>query len=181
MKKSLLFTVSLFSMFSVLVAAPQAAYACSCMAPGTPQAELNKSAAVFSGTVVSVNPPADGSRYVMFDVDQAWKGVTTSNVAISTPQDSAMCGIDFVEDKQYIVYAHQGDGGNLSVNLCSRTHEIGANDDADIVALGTPSPVTPIETPAEPRKSNTGIVIAVLIVAVAAVGIAARRKKQQSV
>jgi hypothetical protein len=183
MKKTVLFSLAILSIFSVLLAAPQAAYACSCMAAGSPKESLEQSAAVFIGTVESVGEPQDGSRFVLFDVRNAWKGVATSNIAVTTPQDSAMCGFNFEQGKSYVVYASQDESGVLSVNLCSRTHELAENDE-DIAALGAAMPTTAVEVPNAKRplseKTKTAALAIIALVAVLSVGAMIRRKQRMN-
>src|SRR5687767_13189393 len=56
-----------------MVARPDCAFACSCMAPGTPVEERDRSDAVFSGKVVDIKPNANGFM-VTFEVATVWKG-----------------------------------------------------------------------------------------------------------
>ncbi|MEZ4700611.1 MAG: hypothetical protein R2834_09810 [Rhodothermales bacterium] len=120
--------------FLLLAFAPAAAYACSCVMPGTPAAERNQAAAVFSGRVRSI-VEIDDRLIVRIDVDKSWKGISDGEVVVTTATNSAACGYGFEKGKSYLIYAHAFDGAGLSVNLCSRTQRL-EEADADIVALG---------------------------------------------
>lgn len=177
MKKSLIAAVSFMAFILVLVnpSAPSA-HACSCMMPEPPQESLAKSEAVFSGKVTSVKSDTDMQQVIAIDVTNIWKGVSSSKIAITTPRDSAACGVNFETGKEYLVYAYSDEDGSLATNLCSRTHEITANDE-DVKALGKGNPVeTPTSTPVTPSASEeamqlksmltTAAIISLLIVAV---------------
>ena len=117
---------------------PTCVYACSCMVPGPPDQALAESGAVFSGTVTAVARPANmgGSMpvRVTFSVARVWKGPEQVTMIINTPDSSASCGFDFVENGEYLVYARNVEG-TLEASLCSRTTQL-ANAGEDIAALG---------------------------------------------
>ena len=116
----------LFLVSIVLVnSSDHTAYACSCMQPLSPDAELPNYDAVFSGRVienqdVSATQQTD-SIFFIFDVDKIWKGDKKDTVTVKTAESSAACGFPFEENQEYIVYANQYDGDYLEVSLCSRT------------------------------------------------------------
>lgn len=143
-----------FVAVSGLAFAPYSAHACSCMAPGSPQESLESSAAVFQGTVASVASDGDMGYRVTFSADKAWKGVTASPLDVRTARDSAACGFNFEEGKKYIVYAYADEEGALATGLCSRTHELAAND-PDVAALGEGSAVTATTTPSSPQEGRS--------------------------
>ena len=133
MKKILLgiFIVSMFVIsFSSLISA------CSCVIPGSPQEELEKSDFVFQGKVISVIK--EGEMYkekykVTFNVSQGWKGDVPQEFEIYTSDSSASCGYYFAEGEEYVVYARNVEE-KLQVDLCSRTNNIkGAKDDLEIL------------------------------------------------
>src|SRR5690606_29734924 len=116
---AVLITLSSF----VVLPAPKA-YGCSCIPPGAPQEEMDRSAAVFAGTVADVQQaPAveSGPGYqITFMVSEVWKGPVEPQIVVATAQDSAACGYQFEAGREYIVYAYDSDGG-LVTGLCSRT------------------------------------------------------------
>ena len=129
---------------------PAPSYGCSCIVPGTPSEELEKSAAVFTGKVLSIeknqrlkipvvssDAPTDIARQlkVHFQVDRVWKGQADETMSLGTAQYGASCGFTFVEGEEYLVYSRDG----ATVNLCSRTKLI-ADGQEDLDALGAGSP-----------------------------------------
>ena len=109
------------------------AFGCSCVEPKPPAEALEESKTVFSGKVVSIDSNEFG-KLVTFDVDRAWKGVSKDRVTAATPANSAACGYDFEEGREYLIYSHD-DEGSLSVIICSRTQPLdGAT--ADLIVLG---------------------------------------------
>ncbi|WP_060665511.1 hypothetical protein [Bacillus sp. CHD6a] len=98
-------------------------YACSCLPPGTPQEELAKVDAVFTGKVLEVDEKFNSTTEVKLSVTKTWKGVDTKKVVIYTAMDSAACGVNFHKDKEYLVYAHLEDE-EYTTYLCSRTAEL---------------------------------------------------------
>lgn len=128
------------ALLSVFAVQAPATHACSCIAPEPPQESLAKSAAVFSGKVTLVKSDSDLQQVIAIDVTNVWKGVSSNKVALTTAKDSAACGVNFEEGKEYIIYAYNNEDGDLATSLCSRTHEVTANDE-DITALGAGNPV----------------------------------------
>ncbi len=174
---------------------PSSSFACSCVPPDSPEKELERSAAVFSGKVIdiqdrNINFPTFSSAdplFVRFEVDLIWKGVTQSQVIASTMRDSASCGFEFIENNEYLVYATEVDG-ELQVTMCSRTSLLSSAQD-DIKVLGTgEGPTEKVElttktddTPSE-TKFNSGFTLlifgaVILVLAIVLVYIIWRRKK----
>lgn len=122
------------------------AHACSCMAPESPEAELEKFQAVFSGKVTEIEETHPSEPFfsssdpvlVTLDVDRIWKGLDEKNstVTVTTSASSASCGFYFQEHVEYVVYAFQQDtDSNLQVSLCSRTNTV-ENASEDFKKLG---------------------------------------------
>ncbi|WP_339147583.1 MULTISPECIES: hypothetical protein [unclassified Sutcliffiella] len=109
-------------------------FACSCLPPGTPQEELAKMDAVFTGKVLDVKEKFNSTTQVKLSVTETWKGVSTKEVVIYTAMDSAACGVYFEKDKEYLVYAHLEDG-EYTTYLCSRTAEL-LHAQSDLKELG---------------------------------------------
>ena len=80
---------------------PAIAQACSCMAPPAPKVALEKSAAVFVGRVTSVEKSGSNNKF-QFSVSKQWKGVDGNTASIVTATDSAACGINFDQDRDYL-------------------------------------------------------------------------------
>ncbi len=119
--------------------------ACKCAVPGLPAEELEKSEAVFAGTVVSIRhsfdpdvtpyKPGDHTT-VGFDVSTVWKGAVHERTYVTTPPTGGSCGFRFSEGERYIVYAHisPADSSSFSATICSRTAPL-AEAQADLQAL----------------------------------------------
>ena len=143
----LIIILSAFLIFSVAANFSfNEAHACSCMVPESPEIEMERFQAVFSGKVTEIeetNPsePLFSSSdpvLVTFDIDRIWKGLDEKNstVIVTTSTSSASCGFYFQEDVEYIVYAYQHDADSeLQVSLCSRTNTI-ENASEDLEKLG---------------------------------------------
>lgn len=116
-------------MFCILQAAvPSTAYACYCTPPDSPLVDLQRSNAVFSGTVTSITPAqiqtVGGSTYttnrVMFQVATTWKGMSRSQIEILASGSSSSCGYEFKVGGSYLVYAYAYND-HLSVSVGNRT------------------------------------------------------------
>ena len=135
------------------------AFPCSCAPPGTPREELEKSDAVFKGTVLELK--VDTLRVqnaailffkVKFEVLAAWKGVDLGEITLATNFESAACGFPFEQGVDYLVYAFS-QNDSLSTNLCTRTKKL-SEAQADLNELGTPVIVSvsePDNIPETPR------------------------------
>jgi hypothetical protein len=136
-----------FTLTVVLAAvwlAPSPAAACKCMLvpPGEAAAQAS---AVFEGRVVEVADVAGAEmprRSVSMRVVRVWKGMHGERTMVTTASDSAACGIEFVRDQNYLVYASAQDDG-LSATSCSRTRLITeAGEDLKALGMGW-TPVDP--------------------------------------
>jgi hypothetical protein len=133
----------------IFAASPKPAYACSCMMPGSPLEEMERSAAVFAGKVVKMDAPggqiissADPVT-VVFEVSRVWKGPEEAQITLTTARSSASCGYEFSGGVEYMVYAYEGESG-LEAGLCTRTMLL-ANAGEDLEVLGEGSiPEAPV-------------------------------------
>ncbi|MCA9386886.1 hypothetical protein KC669_02515 [Candidatus Dojkabacteria bacterium] len=95
--------------------------ACSCIQPGTPTEEANKGQIIFSGTVESITEVDDLNLQVNVKPIMSWTSDLLSlSTPIATTNNSAACGYNFEEGKDYLIYAYEHEG-NLSTNICTRT------------------------------------------------------------
>lgn len=121
---------------AVVALQPCTAFACSCLPPGTPDEELQKSTAVFAGRVASITTVNRGGvapqLQVRFDVSQSWKGPAAKQIEVLTSESSASCGVTFEQGGEYVVYSNDSEGF-LNASLCSRTAS--AADAADDLAV----------------------------------------------
>ena len=150
---------ALMVFMTLLTIRPQVTYACSCAVSPSPLEAMEKSAAVFEGTVVSIKEKfkimqssADPVR-VTFQVGARWKGEVGEKVTVTTAQSGASCGFEFTKGERYIVYAGgekaAGEEGaaKLTVSLCSRTALLpGAEEDLKELGAGM-SGGSPTEPP----------------------------------
>lgn len=147
MRSRLMIMLPLIGMLVAAIVAlqPCTAFACSCMMPGAPAAELERSSTVFAGKVVSITPVNRGGvapqLQVRFEVSQSWKGPAAQTIELMTSTDSASCGFSFAQGSEYVVYANDSEG-YLGTNLCSRTRALGDAGE-DLAALGAASAELP--------------------------------------
>ena len=135
----------------------------SCIEPGTPEEEFQRSDAVFTGSVVYISSanvlwmdgitrilmamgfhPADfydtlfPGRRIVFQVDRSWKGVDTSSVMIRTGYNSEdSSSYPFEIGSYYLVYASHAYGDPdkyLLTSLCHSTQR-SPNNSEDIAYL----------------------------------------------
>lgn len=104
--------------------------ACSCLPPAPPADAIKEVDAVFVGVVSDISSSDDLNVRATFTVSGSYGDEGLSNeLGIITARDSAACGVNFEDGKEYLVYATK-DEGEYTTNLCSRTTEIGfANED----------------------------------------------------
>jgi hypothetical protein len=158
---------------------PSMVSACSCIMPVPPLEALAQSDAVFVGTVTGITLVGDYRKNVEFEALVVWKGDVGKGVSVSTARDSAACGFGFEAGKTYVVYAHDdAEGEGMTVNSCSRTHEVSGEyaQDEDVIALGAgTAPVS--GTGSETSADDEGNLLVTAIVATLAVaaGYAASR------
>jgi hypothetical protein len=125
--------ITLCTTVAVPVLSSSPVYACSCAPSPAPQEALKASTAVFRGVVKQVQSNTTG-KTVRFEATEVWKGQVGAIFEVGTPTDSAGCGVEFAQNKEYLVYA-TGKTTELSTNLCSRTTQV-SDAAADLRALG---------------------------------------------
>lgn len=120
---------------AVLVSRGPSAWACSCAAAQTKE-HFKRATVVFVGTAMSVDEPAavggvfSGSDpvTVRLAVHEVYKGDIRESVDVSTAGDEAACGVPFLPNERYAVFAVDVDGA-LSTSLCW-----GTTDDTGVLA-----------------------------------------------
>ena len=145
MRKKILLTMLLSVLFSLISMSivPTTSYACSCVEPPSVEDELERSQAVFSGKVLEVKEQKDFRGYmkkrVLIEVAETWKGVSESQVFITTGSGGGDCGYEFQVGQEYLVYATEstmyGSQAELVTIICDRTTELGAAQE-DLAVLG---------------------------------------------
>src|SRR6266496_2084402 len=95
----------------------------------------NKSIAVFSGTVVTIDrKPGDLYVAVRFRITEIWKGSLSDEVTVFTGQGGGDCGYKFEVGQQYLVYAYRYNRTKLGTNICQRTESLlGATQDLRVL------------------------------------------------
>lgn len=171
--KTLLVASFLTIALSPVLPSPNA-LACSCIPPGTPQEHLDRAAAVFQGMAKNVSQDADYNYLVTFDVAKSWKGVSTPEVKISTARDSAACGYNFEEGKEYVVYAYDNEG-ELATGLCERT-ALASDASEDFAALGEGTVPTVAPAASESTAMKYGPVIAGVVIGLIFVVVVMKKK-----
>lgn len=119
-------------------------FACTCAGPKPASEVYQESDAVFVGKAVEVKNE-DHFDIVQFDIDMAWKGVSEDVVMLMTADSGAMCGYNFEQGRDYLVYAHAGPK-YVETGLCGRTQPFeGAFQDLAYLGPGyIPAPGQPI-------------------------------------
>lgn len=114
----------------------QQAFACSCAQPRSIEEELDSATAVFSGKVTAVTKDTKLVR-ASFAVTKFFKGSTfLQKVAVSTFNNSGMCGFGFQKGGEYLVYAYLTEDGSIQTNICTRSATL-ASAKAEVEVLQT--------------------------------------------
>jgi hypothetical protein len=114
-------------------------------------------------------------RRIAFNVRDAWKGISTTAVTLRTGHGEADCGYPFAVGGNYVVYAHESDGG-LATNICTRTADTSAAVD-DLNYLNSLPRLT--LSPAAPRLLIP-LTVALVLAAGLAIGVGAWRGRRQA-
>ncbi|MEH7444246.1 hypothetical protein V7201_18185 [Bacillus sp. JJ1122] len=159
--KSIMPFLALMFMVSIVAGSfPSVTSACKCVEPPTAARELERSQAVFSGKVLDIKDKRNSKGYisksVLFEVKNTWKGVTQSQIIITTGQGGGDCGFTFTKGQEYLVYANESEmyGAKTLVTLiCDRTNDLTAlKDDLPILGAGKP----PVEKVDLSRREQDG-------------------------
>ena len=123
--------------------APGSAAACSCVEL-TAERAFEQHAVVFEGRVLETTPPDEpsGALRVVLEVVQRWKGADSERIELVTPAVESMCGVSFVPETSWLVYADVGADGAMTTGLCDRTRRIEQAEE-DLAFLG--AGVTPVD------------------------------------
>lgn len=131
----------------VLVASP-VANACTCAGSSPPCESFGTADAVFAGTVIgqrmSERPKQTDQneveidfapRGVKFSVEQAYSGVTGTEIEVFTGLGGGDCGVGFRTGQRYLVYAFRFQD-KLTTSICTRTRPFSQATE-DLAFLGT--------------------------------------------
>ena len=187
MFKRLIRLLPLAALSAFLLAPPSPAWACSCVPPDPPPIAFANTDAVFAGRVTQISDPrwpgglvssADPVR-VVFQVNDSWKGVTTTTVLIATAVSGASCGYTFDVGRQYVVYAYNNNGV-WGTNMCTRTNDV-ANAAVDLTYLNTLPKLALVSTsPSVPVAAYVVGAAIALALAAASVWLFTRLMKRKS-
>ncbi|MCL6603186.1 MAG: hypothetical protein K6T94_09955 [Paenibacillus sp.] len=143
----LLSAILLFCSLTILV--PEKAYACSCAEYPDPNKAIEEAEAVFAGEVLNIKEERKQKGIVgaieyrdvnLFEVQETWKGINQSQVMVYDNGHDESCGVNFEENKSYLVYTYKNKEGDLYTSLCSRTAEISkAGEDLTVLGQGKPA------------------------------------------
>ena len=125
-----------FVTFGFGMSSAQKVSACSCIFRENLSDYESEATAIFRGKVVETNFEEVSADFettldpyrIEFQVYEYWKGDVAAQTYINTALDSASCGFNFEEGKEYLVFAYEEDG-DLHTNLCSGT--VLVEDDAN--------------------------------------------------
>lgn len=147
--RSLALCLLYLALIAGVVCFPAISSACTCSTV-TPLEQLERSDAVFTGTVVSVDVFTDQAgnqirlaQLVMHDI---WKGPDRTEYFVETRQ-AGSCSFAMSVDTEYLVYATVDPAANAIylTHECNRTRP-SSQAQADIDELGTPRNVLPTES-----------------------------------
>lgn len=129
-----------------LDAATGPARACSC-AETPPDEMFDFSDAVFSGYVLAVEtlqgPYSGFLKRATIQVFDCWKGAPGEVAFVWTPPDGAVCGYDFTDGIELLVYATDFPEFGYWTALCSRTQPWPPEQE-DLDFLGEPGSCAPV-------------------------------------
>lgn len=118
-----------FTGFALVTLSADTALGCTCL-ERVPCQAYGEASAVFVGTVIDSRIITTrqakyerSRRAVRLSVDSPFRGVKVSEVELTTGMGGGDCGIRFVPNEQYLVYAYEHEG-KLSTGICSRTRTI---------------------------------------------------------
>lgn len=198
MKKIISLFVLIFSIFTFY--SPSETFACSCMIPESPEKELERADYVFIGTVEKISEvtimdevideiftSSNSTRIqneVYFKNITNIKGVETDTITISTPSNSAACGINFIENKEFLVYAYENDQQEINAWLCGRTNLTEyAQEDLDIFAKiveQNNNQQTPIDFNNIPQNNFQKIILALVWILIFSIAWIYKLSKKES-
>lgn len=115
---------------------PNHAYACGCRIGVTLQESMDYADAVFTGKVTDISAANEMEITATVSIGYSWKGLNpmVREITVSTNADSNMCGYHFEKDKEYLMFANNGESG-LYVTHCSHTKLLESAQE-DLAALG---------------------------------------------
>lgn len=125
---------------ALVVVGASSALACSCVPSQADDKAVKSADAVFAGTVIDTEDGVDiGFDEVTwtFAVDTVYKGDVEATHEITSPTQSAACGVILKEQERYVVFAYADEEGLLSrgdlmTNSCMNTRELKRGQDVNL-------------------------------------------------
>jgi hypothetical protein len=122
---------ALFALIAGSLLSAEPAHACTCAAPATAAEGLQRSAAVFRGTVTAIGRPfldrigftRSGGHWVKFKVVKQWKGAPSNTLEVVTRLTAEGCGFPFEEKKDYLVYVVT-EPKEIQTGICTGTKSL---------------------------------------------------------
>jgi hypothetical protein len=132
----------------LVVAAPGAAHACSCVT-ADPKEFVAWADAVVWAEVAETQVPADGmgSAHYLLDVQRVYKGDVTERARVDSAASGAACGLEGITAGRRYAFFLQGDGSPWTANLCGGTGFVTEQDRLEravaATEAGTPAGTAP--------------------------------------
>lgn len=147
MRRASALTLTALVLAGLLVfASPAPAGACTCVEVDDAVAFADADA-VFLGRLSRMHPARDGGtvEVAILTVSDVFKGDVVREQAVVTPENSAACGVDFLGDETYLVFARADSAGDIELEdgflrteACAGTRIVDA--DTDLAFAGAPDP-----------------------------------------
>ncbi len=99
-------------------------WACSCAELMSPEVAFSKASAVFTGEVIKITEVNPYFVDVQLKISKNFKGTALDSIIIGTEKQGTMCGYNFKEGGEYLIYAYQGADGSYSTDICTRTKKL---------------------------------------------------------
>src|SRR5687767_15686110 len=108
------------------VCGAETVHACSCTPRSTscgPPADFWRASDVFSARVVAIEGGNRSTeRRVQAQIIERWRGnVPTSGTVVVVTGPSSLCGYQFREGREYVIYASRTEDGRIATSICSGT------------------------------------------------------------
>ena len=128
---------------------PTPAAACSCMGITTKRA-AEQADAVFLGTITTVDEQGSDRVLLRFDVSRVYKGTVYADQVITTPTDSAACGLTPEIGTSWVIFASGSiDGEGKTAKLRLHTTLCDGNLSTDDPPLVLGRPMQPLPGPSD--------------------------------
>ena len=106
----------------LVVAAPGAAHACSCVTADPKQFVAWADAVVWAEVAETQVPPdGAGTAHYLLDVQRVYKGDVTERARVDSAASGAACGLEGITAGRTYAFFLQGDGSPWTADLCGGT------------------------------------------------------------